>query len=275
MNVSVVVGKRAGYDFTMTSTPVSIAAGTTGTAIVTVAPGAGLPDVINLSVSQVPPGMAARFFDTVVPEGTTKNAQLLITVPANATPATYTLLATGSDAEGLTKTIPVTLTVTTPASLIVNGGFETGSAAPWVFTTQSGTAAIQLLPTSSGNPPHLGNYSALLEGGSAAGVDTMTQQVTITRGSKATLGLWYEIYTGQTGNTAVDTMTIQLTDTSGNVLTTLATLSNLNPTNYYWTYAGYDVSAYMGRTVMVKITASQAGATYTDFILDDISLVVN
>jgi hypothetical protein len=180
---------------------------------------------------------------------------------------------TGTAVNGITHTASVPLTVSIPPSLLVNGGFETGTAAPWVFTTVSGTQPVNLLTSASGIPPHTGNYFMLLDGGTAAGVDTATQQVTLTTGSKATLGVWYWVLTGVTGTAASDTLSIQLTNTSGTVLTTLGTFSNLSAGNY-WAYASFDVSAYMGQTVVVSFNGTQTSTKGTDFLIDDVSLVV-
>jgi subtilase family serine protease len=272
----VTVMKRSADDFTITATAVSANQGASGGSTITVTAGAGLVGGIALSVGNLPIGVTASFSSSSTPPDTTTPTNITLTLSPSAavTPNTYALTVTGTSPGNIVHTVTVPLTVTIPPSLIVNGGFETGAAAPWTFTTQSGTEPVELLSTASGIPPHNGNYFALLEGGSAAGVDVMTQQVAITSGSsKATLGLWYWVLTGETGTTAVDTMTIQLTNTAGAVLTTLGTVSNLNAGGY-WAYAGYDVSAYIGQTVIVKITGAQAGTTYTDFLVDDVSLVV-
>jgi subtilase family serine protease len=274
----VTVSKRTAADFTITATSAAVPVGQGGSSTITVTEGAGMAGSITLTLGTLPAGITASLnYSTTPPSSTTPfPVTLALTAAASVTPNTYTITVTGTSPGNIVHSVNIPVSVALPASLIVNGGFETGAASPWTFTTQSGTQGVQLsTDAATGLPPHTGTYFVQLDGGSAAGVDVITQQVAITPGkSKATLGLWYEIFTGQTGTTATDTLTIQLTNTSGTVLTTLGTLSNLDTGDFYWTYLGYDVSAYIGQTVIVKITGTQAGTTYTAFFLDDISLTV-
>jgi hypothetical protein len=274
------IEKRADGDFTITATPASVGTGQSGSSTITVTAGSGLVGEISLAVGALPPGVTATLSQsatndsTSVPSVVTTTITLTIAAAGSVTPNTYTIDVTGTTLGNIVHSVAIPVTVALPGSLIVNGGFESGAATPWTFTTQSGSQAVELLTAASGIPPHNGTYCAALDGGDDAGVDVVSQQVAIPAGkSKATLGLWYWVLTGETGTTAVDTMTIQLTNTSGAVLTTLGTISNLNTVGY-WAYLSYDVSAYIGSTVVVNFTGTQSGSTYTDFLVDDVSLSV-
>ena len=264
--------KRANSDFTISATAASINTGSTGSSTITVTPGSGLANGVSLVVTGVPPGITATLSTATTPAASTANVTLTLAVTGYATPNTYELTVTGTSGGGIIHTAVIPVTVTLPTNLLSNGGFESGAASPWTFTTQSGTAPIELLTTSSGIPPHTGNYFALLEGGAAAGTDVMTQQITIPSGSIATYGAWYWVLTEETVTTATDVMSFQLIDSSGTTHT-LGSVSNLNQ-NGYWAYTSFDVSPYIGQTVTIQISANQAGTAYTDFLLDDVSVSV-
>jgi hypothetical protein len=242
---------------------------TTGGSTITVTSNAALSGGVSLSVSNLPLGVTASLSSNSTPDGATStNVVLSLTVPGSTTSGTYAVLVTGTSVSGIVHTVTVPLTITIPTSLLLNSGFETGAASPWTFvnTTIQGLA--------SGFVPYRGDYFAFLNGTAAASNATMAQSVSIPSGySTATLSFWAAIYTNETVTTATDTLTVQLVDASGNVLTTLGTISNLNSTDYY-NYYSYDVSAYLGQTVTVKFTGVQSGTVYTSFTLDDVLLFV-
>jgi aminopeptidase S len=265
------VQKRADGDFTMSATGVTIPKGSTGTAYVMVTPGTGLADVVNVAVTGSIPGVTGSFFDPIVQEGTPKNTVLNLNVSGAATPGTYSLTVTGSNAAGIVHTVQVPVTITTPSSILANGGFETGGFSPWFATTTCAYTPISLTST-SGVEAQTGTYFALMLGTGAACTQTLSQVVAIPTGSAhATLGFWVWILTAQTGTTAVDTLTVNVVNTSGTA-TKLGSLSNLNAGGY-WSYVSYDVTPYIGKTVSINFTAVQAGTTNTDILLDNISLV--
>jgi hypothetical protein len=265
----VTVAKRAGADFSLSATAPSVMQTTTGGSTITVTSNAALSGGVSLSVSNLPLGVTASLSSNSTPDGATStNVVLSLTVPGSTTSGTYAVLVTGTSVSGIVHTVTVPLTITIPTSLLLNSGFETGAASPWTFvnTTIQGLA--------SGFVPYRGDYFAFLNGTAAASNATMAQSVSIPSGySTATLSFWAAIYTNETVTTATDTLTVQLVDASGNVLTTLGTISNLNSTDYY-NYYSYDVSAYLGQTVTVKFTGVQSGTVYTSFTLDDVLLFV-
>jgi hypothetical protein len=69
---------------------------------------------------------------------------------------------------------------------------------------------------------------------------------------------------------------VQLIDASTNaVITTLVTLSNVNKTTSASTYVqrSYDVSAYKGRNVKVRLYGTTDGSLATTFRVDTVSLM--
>jgi hypothetical protein len=69
-------------------------------------------------------------------------------------------------------------------------------------------------------------------------------------------------------------MTVQILNSSGTVLATLATFSNLNAASGYSQYS-YNLSAYAGQTVKLKFTGKQVSSTETSFVIDDTAINVS
>ena len=121
---------------------------------------------------------------------------------------------------------------------------------------------------------HTGTYFAYLDGYSSSHTDTASQKVTITAGkTKATLSYYAAIDSTKTG-TAQDKLMVQVLNSSGSVLATLATLSNLNASSGYVNYTA-DMTAWIGQTVTIKFTGTESSSSgNTDFLLDDVTLTV-
>ena len=78
-----------------------------------------------------------------------------------------------------------------------------------------------------------------------------------------------------TTSTAYDKLSVQLVNAStGSVLATLGTLSNLDKTGSATTYAlkSYSVTSYKGQTVKVRFAATNDSSLTTTFRIDDVSL---
>ncbi|HWY00582.1 MAG TPA: PKD domain-containing protein, partial [Mycobacterium sp.] len=125
-----------------------------------------------------------------------------------------------------TKTVAITVTAGTSSQLIVNPGFETGSATPWALTP----GVLCSNSTCSGETAHSGSWFAWLDGYGFTHTDTATQKVSIPAGkTTATLAFYLHIDTQETTRTtAYDTLAVQVLNSSGAVVATLATYSNLN-----------------------------------------------
>ncbi|MFE3262704.1 M1 family aminopeptidase [Streptomyces sp. NPDC059215] len=148
----------------------------------------------------------------------------------------------------------------TPAQVVANGGFESGTS-PW---TQSSTSVIT---SRTGQTAHGGTSFAWLDGVGSTHTDTLSQSVTIPAGcSSATLTFWLHIDTTETTtSTAYDKLTAKIGST------TLATYSNLNKNTGY-AQKSFDVSAFAGQTVTVAFTGTEDSSLRTSFVLDDVAL---
>src|SRR5205085_7888187 len=110
-----------------------------------------------------------------------------------------------------------------PASeLLLNKGFESGNV-NW-------TATAGVINNSTQQTPRTGSWYAWLDGYGATRTDSLFQQVNVpSTATTVTLSFWLKITTAETTNTtAFDRLKVQIRDPNNNVLTTLATYSNLN-----------------------------------------------
>ncbi|MET8030645.1 M1 family aminopeptidase [Streptomyces avermitilis] len=148
----------------------------------------------------------------------------------------------------------------TPAQVVTNGGFESGTS-PW---SQSSTSVIT---NRAGQTAHGGTTFAWLDGVGSTHTDTLSQSVTIPSGcSSATLTFWLHIDTAETtSSTAYDKLTAKIGTT------TLATYSNLDKNTGY-VRKSFDVSAFTGQTVNVAFTGTEDSSLRTSFVIDDVAL---
>jgi xanthomonalisin len=180
-----------------------------------------------------------------------------------------TLTVTDNDGASNSKTQAVTVSGGGGGSqLLGNTGFETGSAAPW-------TATAGVIDNSSVEPAHQGSWKAWLDGYGQSHTDRLTQQVSIPGGkTSATLQYYLHIDTDEgTSTYAYDKLKVQVLNTSGTVLATLATFSNLNAASGYVVHTA-NLSRYIGQTVKVRFVGTEDYSLQTSFVLDDVTLTV-
>ncbi|MFI5683148.1 M1 family aminopeptidase [Streptomyces sp. NPDC051636] len=148
----------------------------------------------------------------------------------------------------------------TPAQVVTNGGFESGTS-PW---SQSSTSVIT---SRSGQTAHGGTSFARLDGAGSTHTDTLSQSVTIPPGcTSATLTFRLHVDTAETtSSTAYDRLTAKIGST------TLATYSNLDRHTGY-VQKSFDVSAFTGRTVSLAFTGTEDSSLRTSFVVDDVAL---
>jgi hypothetical protein len=134
---------------------------------------------------------------------------------------------------------------------------------------------IQIINSSASEPPHSGTFDAWMNGWGTTVTDTVLQTVTIPSTSiSATLSFWLHIDTAETTTTTqFDTLTVQVRDTSGNVLQTLATFSNLNKATGYQQKT-FNLNGFIGKTVQIFFKGAEDSTLKTSFVLDDASLQV-
>ncbi|MDH6111991.1 subtilase family serine protease [Kitasatospora sp. MAP12-15] len=222
---------------------------------------------LQVSGSDSASGQSLTYSATGLPAGLSISASGLISgTPTTAGSSTVTV--TAKDSTGATGNTTFTFTVAaasscTPAQLLGNGDFETGSAAPWTAT--SGVINSDTVS----EPAHSGNYDAWLDGYGSSHTDTLSQSVTVPAGCKASFSYWLHIDTAKTGSTAADKLTVTANGT------TLQTFSNVNAGTGY-TQQTVDLSAYAGKTVTLKFTGVEnSSSLQTSFVIDDASVTTS
>ena len=190
---------------------------------------------------------------------------------------TYSFTAKATDISGLnTASAPVSATIanpvtptacSTPSQLIVNSGFESGEA-NW-------TSDVGVITNSTAYAAHGGVWKVKLDGYGLTHTDNIYQQISIpVDACSANLSFWMKVATQETTTaTRYDTLKIKVTDTSGNVLATLATYSNLNKTTDY-VQKTFNLLPYKGKTVRLQFQGVEDDALATWFLIDDVTLNV-
>ncbi|MDE2307299.1 MAG: PKD domain-containing protein, partial [Xanthomonadaceae bacterium] len=192
-----------------------------------------------------------------------------------AAAGTYSVALTVTDSTGATNTKTQSVTVSSggggATQLLGNTGFESGTATPWSIS--SGVLCSN--STCSGQTAHAGSWFTWLDGYGSAHTDTVSQSVAITAGkTSANLSYYLHIDTAETSTTtAYDKLTVQVYSSSGTLLTTLATYSNLNAASGYTLHTN-SLAAYIGQTVTIKFTGTEDSSNQTSFVLDDVTLNV-
>jgi len=166
---------------------------------------------------------------------------------------------------GSSSTVSVTVSNSTGGgNLIANGGFE-GSAASW---TLSGDAYW-----SAGGYAYSGTgYTVLGYYNYASG--SMYQTVSIPSGHNAGLTFWLNVTSGETTTTTVyDRLYVEVRSTSGALLGTLGTFSNLNKGSLgAYTQRSFSLAAWRGQTVRVHFRVTTDSTLPTSFRIDDVAL---
>jgi Putative Ig domain len=230
---------------------------------------------LQISASDSASGQTLTYSATGLPAGLSISSSGLISgTPTTA--GTYSVTVTAKDTTGASGSASFTWTISsgsgsgcTASQLLGNPGFETGTAAPW-----SATAGV--LNNSTSEPPHSGSWDAWLDGYGTTHTDTLAQKVTLPTGcSTYQASFWLHIDTAETTtSTPYDTLKVQVLNSSGTVLATLATFSNLNHASGYQQHA-YNLSAYAGQTITLKFTGTEDVSLQTSFVIDDTAINVS
>jgi len=114
-----------------------------------------------------------------------------------------------------------------------------------------------------------------MDGYGTTHTDTVLQQVTIpASATAATLTFFLHIDTAETSTTtAFDTLTVQVRNSSGTVLSTLATFSNLNHATGY-SQKTFDLLSFKGQTIQIFFKGVEDSTLQTSFVVDDVNLNV-
>jgi PKD repeat protein len=161
----------------------------------------------------------------------------------------------------------------TAAQLLGNPGFESGTAAPW--SVSSTHTPVEVINDNTQEPPHSGSWDAWLDGWGTTNTDTLAQTVTLPTGcSTYNLSFWLHIDTAETTTTTkYDTLKVQVLNSSGTVLSTLHTYSNLDHSTGYAQHS-FSLSAYAGQKITLKFTGAEDYEKQTSFVIDDTAINV-
>lgn len=191
------------------------------------------------------------------------------------TAGTYSVTVTATDSTGPSGSASFTWTIgaagsCTAAQLLGNQGFETGTASPW-------TASTDVIADSTKEPARTGSWDAWLDGYGETHTDTLSQSVAVPSGCSTYKFTFYmHIDTAETSTTtAYDTLKLQVLNSSGTVLSTLYTYSNLNANTGYSLHTFTTLGTYAGQTITLKFTGTEDSTEQTSFVIDDTAFNVS
>ena len=256
-------------------------AGGTGNTVTVANPGSqtgtvGTAAGLQVSATDSASGQTLAYSATGLPAGLSISSSTGLVSGTPTTAGTSSVKVTATDGTGASGSASFSWTINsaggsgcTAAQLLGNPGFETGTAAPW-------SASSGVIADSSKEPPHSGTWDAWLDGYGTTTTDTLSQAVALPTGcSSYQFAFWLHIDTAETSTTtAYDTLTVQVLNSSGTVLGTLATYSNLNHITGYAQHS-FSLSAYAGQTVTLKFTGSEDYTKQTSFVVDDTAVNVS
>ena len=272
--VSLTVSATATPDFAVSASPtsLSVAAGSSGTSTISTSVSGGFNSTISLSATGLPTGVTAAFNPTSIAAPGSGSSTLTFTAGSTAAAGTSTITINASGG-GVSHSTTISLTITTGGTttqILGNPGFENGSTNPAPWTVTSG-----VINNSTSEPPHSGSWDAWLDGYGTTHTDTALQQVTIpAAATAATLTFWLHIDTAETSTTtAFDKLTVQVRNSSGTVLSTLATFSNLNHATGY-SQKSFNLLSFKGQTIQIFFSGVEDSTLQTSFVVDDVNLNV-
>ncbi len=259
------------FSLSSSASSMTVGQGGTGSSTITSTLSGSFNSSIALSASGLPAGTTAAFSPSSIAAPGSGSSTLMISVDASTPVGTYGVIVTGTGG-GQTHSTSFNLTVTTGGNtvqqLLGNTGFENGSSNPAPWTVTSG-----VIDSSSFQAPHTGSWKAWLDGYGSAHTDTLLQSVSIpSTVTNAALSFWLHIDTAETTTTAAnDTMKVQVRNSSGTVLATLATYSNLTA-NAGYRQVSFDLTSYKGQTIQIYLIGVENSKLKTSFVVDDFAL---
>jgi len=114
-----------------------------------------------------------------------------------------------------------------------------------------------------------------MDGYGSAHTDSILQTVTIpSTATTATLSFYLHVDTAETTTTTqYDKLQVQIRNSSGTVLATLSTYSNLDHNTGY-AQKSFNVLSYKGQTIQVYLVGTEDSQLQTSFVVDDFALNV-
>ncbi|MCI4063047.1 M4 family metallopeptidase [Micromonospora sp. R77] len=264
-----------GNDFSVALSPTSgsVTAGGSVSTTVSTATTSGTAQTVSFSATGLPSGATASFNPTSVTSG--GSSTLTIATSASTPSGTYTVTVTGAATSG-SHSASYTLTVngtgggcTGAGQKLGNPGFESGNT---VWSSTSGVIG----QNGASQPTHGGTWNAWLNGYGSTHTDTLSQSVSLPSGCTSyNFSFWLHIDSAETTTgTAYDTLKVQVVNSAGTVLATLATYSNLNKATGY-SLKSFSLAPYAGQTVTLKFTGAEDVSLQTSFVVDDTAVNVS
>lgn len=181
----------------------------------------------------------------------------------------YSVLVSNSLGSVVSREAVLTVDTAPPRrELIVNGGFESG-VNPW----QGSTGAIGNF-SSQGYPAFEGSRAAWLGGNGSSATETLFQTISIpANASSAQLSFQLGISTSETTSSVTDKLAVQVLNSSGTVLGTLANYSNRDARSGYQARS-MSLLPYRGQNVRVYFKMTENASKQTSFMLDKVSVSV-
>ncbi|WP_375772088.1 S8 family serine peptidase [Archangium gephyra] len=262
-----VTGGGGGGDTTAPSTSITApAGGSTVSGTTTVS--ANASDNVGVSKVEFYLGSSLLGSDTTAPYSFDWNTSSVANGGYSLTTKAYDAAGNVGASSAVSVTVSnVTGSCSISEQLLANAGFESGNVS---WTTSSGV----IDGTTSGSTARTGSYKAWLNGYGSSHTDTLYQQISIpSTACSASLSFWVKITTAETEAVAYDTLAVQVQNSAGTALATLATYSNVNASTGY-VQKTFDLSAYKGQTIRVYFKGVEDASLKTSFFLDDTAVSI-
>jgi hypothetical protein len=249
------------------ATGVVASAGNTAASLAWNAPSTGDP----ATSYTITPYIGSTAQATTVVTGTPAPITAVVSGLTNGTAYTFTVTGANGVGSGPESAPSNSVTPSANASLVANGGFESGIA----LWTAGGVAP----PTASSTTVHSGSGSVLLgaaTGAEPSGDSTLSQTIAVPSGGTSTLTFWYwpsttdELCTGSACQ--YDWQEAQIRNTGG---ATLASVLKLNSNARTWTPVTFSLAPYAGQTIVLWFNVHEDGASPPDdtsMFVDDVSI---
>jgi hypothetical protein len=227
---------------------------------------------LQLSATDSASGQTLTWSATGLPAGLSISSSGLIS-GAPTTSGGSSVTVTAKDTTGASGSASFSWTVNAISScvasqLLLNPGFESGnvdwSATPSVIVNNREADGYEVAEA--------GSWFSWLDGYGVPHTDTLAQTVTVPSGCASYVLSYYQhIDTSERSSTCngCDTLKLQVLNSSGTVLATLSTYTNLNAAAGYHNIS-VNMAAYAGQKITIKWTGTETdqGRGTTDFLID-------